>query len=83
MDQIAALATFVRVVESGSLSAAARALPSSLTSVSRQIAALEERYRTQLLVRTTRRLALTDDGRLFYDRAKSILGEFREIELSL
>jgi len=34
-------------------------------------------------VRTTRRLALTDDGRLFYDRAKSILGEFREIELSL
>ena len=83
MDQIAALATFVRVVDSGSLSAAARALPSSLTSVSRQIAALEQHYGTQLLVRTTRRLALTDDGRLLYDRAKSILGEFKDIEVAL
>jgi DNA-binding transcriptional LysR family regulator len=34
-------------------------------------------------MRTTRRLTPTDDGRLFYDRAKSILGEFKEIELSL
>jgi DNA-binding transcriptional LysR family regulator len=83
LDQLAAMATFVRVVDSGSLSGAARASSSSLTSVSRQIAALEQRYRTQLLVRTTRRLALTDDGRLFYDRAKSVLGELGEIELSL
>lgn len=83
MDQVAAMATFVRVVESGSLSGAARAIPSSLTSVSRQIAALEARYGTQLLLRTTRRLSLTDDGRLFYDRAKSVLGELKEIELSL
>lgn len=83
MDQIAAMATFVRVVDSGSLSAAARAIPSSLTSVSRQITALEKQYGTQLLIRTTRRLTPTDDGRLFYDRAKSILGEFNEIELSL
>jgi len=83
MDQLAAMSTFVRVVEFGSLSGAARAIPSSLTSVSRQIAALEERYGTQLLLRTTRRLSLTDDGRLFYDRAKSILSELTEIELSL
>jgi len=83
LDQIAAMATFVRVVESGSLSAAARALPSSLTSVSRQITGLEQRYGTQLLIRTTRRLTPTDDGRLFYDRAKSILGELKEVELSL
>jgi DNA-binding transcriptional LysR family regulator len=83
LDQLAAMATFIRVVDSGSLSAAARASSNSLTSVSRQIAALEQRYGTPLLVRTTRRLALTDDGRLFYDRAKSVLGELREIELSL
>jgi len=83
LNQFAAMATFVRVVETGSLSGAARAIPSSLTSVSRQIAALEAQYGTQLLLRTTRRLALTDDGRLLYDRAKSVLGELRDIELSL
>jgi DNA-binding transcriptional LysR family regulator len=83
LDQFAAMATFVQVVESGSLSGAARAIPSSLTSVSRQVAALEAQYGTQLLLRTTRRLSLTDDGRLFYDRAKSVLGELRDIELSL
>ena len=83
MDQLGALATFVRVVDAGSLSGAARSLPSSLTSVSRQISALEERYGTPLLLRTTRRLALTDDGRILYERAKSILGELREVEATL
>ena len=83
MDQLAAMAAFVRAVETGSLSAAARSLPSSLTSVSRQISALEEHFGTRLLLRTTRRLALTDDGRILYERAKSILGEVREIEAAL
>ncbi|WP_375777950.1 LysR family transcriptional regulator [Bradyrhizobium sp. ma5] len=83
MDQLAAMAAFVRAVETGSLSAAARSLPSSLTSVSRQISALEERFGTRLLLRTTRQLALTDDGRIFYERAKSVLGEVREIEAAL
>jgi DNA-binding transcriptional LysR family regulator len=77
------MATFVRVVDAGSLSAAARSLPSSLTSVSRQISALEQHFGTPLLLRTTRQLALTDDGRMLYERAKSILGEFREIEAEL
>ncbi|MGY4317343.1 LysR family transcriptional regulator [Bradyrhizobium sp. JR3.5] len=83
MDQLAAMAAFVRAVETGSLSAAARSLPSSLTSVSRQISALEEHFGTRLLLRTTRQLALTDDGRILYERAKSILGEVREIEAAL
>ena len=83
MDQLAAMATFVRVAELGSLSGAARAIPASLTSVSRQISELERRFGTQLLARTTRRLSLTEDGRLFYDRAKSVLAEFRQIELAL
>lgn len=77
------MAAFVRAVETGSLSAAARALPSSLTSVSRQISALEQHFGTRLLLRTTRQLALTDDGRMLYERAKSILGEVREIEATL
>ena len=83
MDQLAAMATFVRVVDAGSLSSAARSLPSSLTSVSRQISALEEHFGTPLLLRTTRHLALTDDGRILYERAKSLLGEFKEIETML
>src|SRR5882762_8856106 len=77
------MAIFVRVVDAGSLSAAARSLPSSLTSVSRQISALEQHFGTPLLLRTTRQLALTDDGRILYERAKSILGEFREVEAAL
>ncbi|MGY4475057.1 DNA-binding transcriptional LysR family regulator [Bradyrhizobium sp. USDA 3364] len=83
MDQLAAMAAFVRAVETGSLSAAARSLPSSLTAVSRQISALEAHFGTRLLLRTTRQLALTDDGRILYDRAKSILGELKEIEGAL
>jgi len=73
------MATFVRAADAGSLSAAARSLPSSLTSVSRQISALEQHFGTRLLLRTTRQLALTE-GRILYERAKAILGEVREIE---
>ncbi|CAB3770112.1 LysR family transcriptional regulator [Paraburkholderia humisilvae] len=83
MDRFDAMTVFVRVVEAGSLSAAARVGPQSLTSVSRHIAALEERLGTQLLRRTTRHLALTDEGRLFYERAKAILGEMEELEGAL
>jgi DNA-binding transcriptional LysR family regulator len=83
LDQLTAMATFVRVVDAGSLSGAARSIPISLTSVSRQISALEQHFGTPLLLRTTRQLALTDDGRILYERAKSILGEFREVEATL
>jgi DNA-binding transcriptional LysR family regulator len=83
VDQLTAMATFIRVVEAGSLSSAARSLPSSLTSVSRQISALEERFGTRLLLRTTRHLALTEDGRILYERAKTILGELKEVEATL
>ena len=58
-------------------------LPSSLTSVSRQITALEQHFGTRLLLRTTRQLALTDEGRLLYERAKAIVNEVKEIEAAL
>jgi DNA-binding transcriptional LysR family regulator len=83
MDLLSAMTTFVRAVDTGSLSAAARSLPSSLTSVSRQVAALEEHFGTRLLLRTTRQLALTDEGRVLYERAKAVLGEVKEIEAAL
>lgn len=77
------MATFVRVVDAGSLSAAARSIQGSLTSVSRQVSALEQHFGTPLLLRTTRQLALTDDGRILYERAKAILGEIGELEATL
>ncbi|MEM5344055.1 LysR family transcriptional regulator [Paraburkholderia azotifigens] len=83
MDRFEAMSVYVRVVETGSLSAAARAIPMSLTSVSRHIAALEEQFGAQLLRRTTRNLAMTDEGRILYDRAKSILGEVDELGSAL
>jgi DNA-binding transcriptional LysR family regulator len=83
MDLMSAMATLVRAVDAGSLSAAARSLPSSLTSVSRQISALEQHFGTRLLLRTTRRLALTDEGRILYERAKAIISEVKEIEAAL
>ncbi|MGB6252416.1 MAG: LysR substrate-binding domain-containing protein, partial [Bradyrhizobium sp.] len=83
MDQLAALATFVRVVETGSLSKAARSLPSSLTSVSRQLSALEQHFGTQFVRRTTRRLTLTDEGRMLYERAKAVLAELKQVEAAL
>jgi DNA-binding transcriptional LysR family regulator len=83
MDRLEAMSVYVRVVEAGSLSAAARAIPMSLTSVSRHISALEEQFGAQLLRRTTRNLAMTDEGRILYDRAKAILGEVDELGSAL
>ncbi len=83
MDHLAAMTTFVRVVQAGSLSAAARSIPASLTAVSRQIAALEAHYGTALLLRTTRQMTLTDAGRLLYDRAKAVIAELRDVERAL
>jgi DNA-binding transcriptional LysR family regulator len=83
LDQFAALSTFVRVMEAGSLSGAARAMASSLTSVSRQLSALERHFGTQLVKRTTRRLALTEEGHILYARARAILAELDEVERAL
>ena len=83
MDRVAAMTTFVKVVEAGSLSTAARSLDLSLPSVSRQLDGLEEHLRTRLLVRTTRHLALTEGGRIYYDQAKRILAAIEEAETTL
>ena len=63
MDRLAALRVFVAVAEAGSLSAAARKLRMPLSTVSRQLKALEDELDTRLITRTTRRLALTESGR--------------------
>jgi DNA-binding transcriptional LysR family regulator len=75
--------TFVRAVDCGSLSAAARALGKSLAAVSRTVTQLEERLGVRLLHRSTRKLTLTEAGASFYDSAKRILAEIEEAELSV
>jgi DNA-binding transcriptional LysR family regulator len=83
MDKFAAMRVFVRIAEAGSLSAAGRQLGLSLTSVSRQLIALEEMLGTTLVERTTRHLSLTEAGRLYQERAKEILEEVAEAERGL
>jgi DNA-binding transcriptional LysR family regulator len=80
MDKLRAMATFVRIVESGSLIAAADALDVSGPSVVRLLAALERSLDVRLLNRTTRRIALTDEGRDYFERCKRILAEVEEAE---
>src|SRR6185503_9561578 len=83
MDKLRAMATFVRIVESGSLTAAAAALPASLPSVVRSLAALEAELDVRLLNRTTRRIGLTDEGREYYERCKRVLADVDAAEASL
>jgi DNA-binding transcriptional LysR family regulator len=73
MDQLAALRALRRVVELGSFTAAADAMGISHTIVSRQIRQLEEHLGVQLLNRTTRRFALTDAGRDYYEASRQVL----------
>lgn len=80
MDRLGAMAQFVRVVEAGSFSAAARILGQGQPAVSKAIAQLEARLGVRLVNRTTRALALTDAGRAFYDRAKAVLDAAEEAE---
>lgn len=68
------MATFVRVVDAGSLSAGARALHLSLPAVSRQLNALEAEIGVPLLLRSNRGLQLTDAGKNFYAESVGILG---------
>ncbi|HYE00940.1 MAG TPA: LysR family transcriptional regulator, partial [Alphaproteobacteria bacterium] len=83
MDKLAALTVFRRVVERGGFAAAARDLGLSNPAVSKQIAALETGLGARLLNRTTRRLALTEDGRAFYERTCRILDDLAEAELAV
>lgn len=80
MDRFEDLRCFVQVVDHGSVTRAARALRLAPSAVSRRIKELEARLGTQLLVRTTRRMSVTDAGRSFHDRARRILGDLEEAE---
>ncbi|MET4570733.1 LysR family transcriptional regulator [Rhodanobacter soli] len=80
MDKFQEMASFVAVVEAGSFVGAADATGLSKAAVSRHVAELEQRLGARLLHRTTRRLSLTDDGQLFFTRAKEMLAAIDEAE---
>jgi DNA-binding transcriptional LysR family regulator len=79
-DRLQELTVFVRAAESGSFSRAARELGLSQPSVSRIIGELEARLGVKLLLRTTRRITVTDAGALFLGRAREILAEIEDAE---
>ena len=83
MPDLLALQTFVRIADSGSLSAAARAAGRSLPAVSRSLAQLEAALGVRLLHRTTRRIHLTDAGVRYLERCRRILAELEEANASI
>jgi DNA-binding transcriptional LysR family regulator len=80
MPRFREMEVFVRVVEAGSFSAAARDLEIGQPSISKMIAALEERLHVRLLVRSTRHLSPTEAGIAFYERAVRAISEANEAE---
>lgn len=80
MDSLSAMEVFVRVVQSGSFSEAARAMNLTPSAVSKQVSRLEDRLGARLVNRTTRRLGLTEEGTAFFERAQRILTDVQEAE---
>src|ERR1700693_1218615 len=80
MDRLRKMKMFVRVVEAGSFSAAARDFNVGQPAVSKTIASLEDRLGVRLLTRSTRRLSPTEAGTAFYERALRAIVEASEAE---
>jgi len=80
MDQLTALKIFVNVAEFGSFSAAADRMGVSRAAASKQVSQLESMLGGRLLNRTTRRVSLTESGRLYFERCREILGNLEEAD---
>ncbi|MES2414014.1 MAG: LysR substrate-binding domain-containing protein [Pseudomonadota bacterium] len=83
MDKLRAMQAFMHIADQGSLTAAARVMSSSLPAMVRTLAALEAHLGVRLFNRTTRRIALTDEGRLYLERCRDVLGAVQDAEESL
>lgn len=82
MDRFENINTFIRVVETGSITAAADRLMVAKSAVSRRLKELEEHLGVELFHRTTRKMNLTDTGRAFYHRSVRIVEDLLEAELA-
>ncbi|QYE35970.1 LysR family transcriptional regulator [Polymorphobacter sp. PAMC 29334] len=80
MDRLDAMATLIAAIDGGSLSAASRKLGMPLATVSRKVSELEAHLRTQLVVRTSRKLLLTEAGQIYVVASRRILDEVEEAE---
>jgi DNA-binding transcriptional LysR family regulator len=83
MDQLSAMRAFARVVETGNFTRAATTLSMPKATVTTLIQSLELHLHTKLLNRTTRRVMVTTDGALYYERAVQILSEIEELDGSV
>src|SRR5215470_14655337 len=83
MQDLRTLAIFVKVAERRSFVRAADDLGITQSGVSNAITRLENQLGTRLLARTTRRVALTEDGAAYFERCRQILAELEEAELVL
>ncbi|HBS7104221.1 TPA: LysR family transcriptional regulator [Klebsiella pneumoniae] len=83
MDRFDAMRAFARVVEAGSFTKAAQTLHMSKTTVTQLIQQLESRLRVRLLHRTTRKLGVTPDGAVYYERVIRLLADIEDAENSL
>lgn len=83
MDKLAAMQTFSAIVEHGSLRAAAEALGKAGPTIVRSLALLEAELGVRLLNRTTRRMSLTEEGRVYLERCRQILSDVDEAEQAL
>lgn len=80
MDQLISMRVFCQIVDSGSLAQAARVLGLAPATVTGALAGLEKRLNARLLDRTTRRIAITEAGRVWYQHAKRIVEQSQEAE---
>ncbi|HET7364128.1 MAG TPA: LysR family transcriptional regulator [Burkholderiales bacterium] len=83
MDRLLAMTRFTRIVEKGSLTAAAAECGTSLPSMVRSLSALERHVGVSLLNRTTRRISLTDEGRQYHEQCKLILDQVQQADAAL
>ncbi|MCD2517176.1 LysR substrate-binding domain-containing protein [Massilia sp. G4R7] len=83
MDRFDAMRAFVRVVEAGSFTKAAETLHMSRTSVTQLVQQLEAHLRVKLLNRTTRKVNVTEDGAVYYERVARLLSELEDVEIGL
>lgn len=83
MDRLDAMRLFIRLVECGSFSAVGREYAIGQPAVSKKIGALETHLGAQLLLRTSRKVAITQAGQAFYESAKQLVDDFDALESSI